>query len=83
MRPRGDADTQGVDDREFANWLRSRGVQPSCPWCEHTSFRIGDSPLAASIDDGCASGAMSLICVQCGHIGLFAPTALFAEHDAD
>jgi len=66
-----------MDDKEFANWLRSRGVEPSCPWCDHRAFRIGDSPLKASIDDGSASGAMTLICMQCGHIGMFAPTVLF------
>lgn len=78
----GHADDQDVDDKEFANWLRSRGVDPSCPWCGHTAFRIGDSPLRASIDDGSASGAMTLICIQCGHIGIFAPSVLIqAERD--
>lgn len=82
MTAGGAADRSYMDDREFDNWLRSRGVNAVCPWCQHRRFRIGDSPLAASVDDGSASGAMTLICEQCGHIGIFAPSVLLdREHD--
>ncbi len=69
---------------KLQQWLNSRGVNLNCPMCGSAQWETGEIVSGTSIDDTRNAVPMvQVVCVNCGHVMLFAalPIGLGVEKD--
>jgi predicted RNA-binding Zn-ribbon protein involved in translation (DUF1610 family) len=69
---------------KLQQWLNSRGVNLDCPMCGSAQWETGEIVSGTSIDDTRNAVPMvQVVCVNCGHVMLFAalPIGLGVEKD--